>query len=111
MVIEYVLLNYLIANLDVPVYMEEPTTKADSYVVIEKTGSSVTDHINNANFAVQSYGASKQDAIDLNEIVKSVMAEFPDKTNVFSCKLNSDYDYTDTVTKRYRYQAVFVITY
>lgn len=111
MTIEYNLLNYLSANLTVPVYMEEPETKADGYVIIEKTGSSLENHINNATFAVQSYGKSLQDAIDLNESVKSVMADFPNHENVFSCKLNSDYAYTDTETKRYRYQAVFVITY
>ena len=31
--------------------------------------------------------------------------------DVISCKLNSDYNYTDKETKRYRYQAVFDIRY
>ena len=31
--------------------------------------------------------------------------------DVISCKLNSDYNYTDEETKRYRYQAVFDIRY
>ena len=31
--------------------------------------------------------------------------------NVFMAKLNSDYNYTDTSVKRYRYQAVYDMTY
>ena len=110
MVIEYVLLDYLKSKMDVPVYMEEPDKIIDSYIIIEKTGSSETDHICDAVFAIQSYGKSLQDAIDLNENVKSVMADFIEQ-NIFSCKLNTDGNYTDSDTKRYRYQAVYAITY
>lgn len=111
MSIEYILLGFLLKKLSVPVYMEEPDEKDAKYVLIEKTGTSVVDRINNANFAIQSYGASLQDAIDLNEEVKTVMEEFYYDENVLSCKLNSDYNYTDDETKRYRYQAVYVITF
>ncbi len=52
-----------------------------------------------------------EQAIDLNEAVKAVMDEFWKHHAVYSCKLNSDYNFTDTETKRYRYQAVYVITY
>lgn len=111
MVIEYNLLDFLNANLSVPVYMEEPDTIIDSYIIIQKTGESRTDQINSATFAIQSYGKTKENAIDLNESVKAVMDVMPQTQDVFSCKLNSDYDYTDSETKRYRYQAVYVITY
>ena len=111
MTIEYNLLDYLNASLNVPVYMEEPDTIVDSYVIIQKTGSGVTDHIMSATFAIQSYGKSKQDAIDLNELVKAAMDVMPQTQDVFSCKLNSDYDYTDSETKRYRYQAVYDLTH
>ena len=40
------------------------------------------------------------------------MGQLRDKeTNVFRCELNGDYNFTDTETKRYRYQAVFDLTY
>lgn len=112
MSIEYTLLNFLLENLTVPVYMEEPNELSSKYVIIEKTGSSVSDHINTATFAIQSYGASLEDAVDLNENVKSVMDDvFYYDPSILSCKLNSDYNFTDSETKRYRYQAVYNITY
>lgn len=111
MAIEYVLLNYLLNNLQVPVYMEEPANPEAQYVLIEKTGSGVENYIHSATFAVQSYGATLEQAIDLNENVKAVMDEFWAHHAVYRCHLNSDYNFTDTETQRYRYQAVYEITY
>lgn len=111
MAIEYTLLDYLITNMLVPCYMEEPEDPGERYVIIEKTGSSKENFINTATFAIQSYGGTMEQAIDLNEAVKAVMDEFWKHHAVYSCKLNSDYNFTDTETKRYRYQAVYVITY
>ena len=39
------------------------------------------------------------------------MDRMPDTEDVGRAVLNSDYVYTDTATKRYRYQAVYDITY
>lgn len=111
MAIEYVLLNYLLNNLQVPVYMEEPANPDAQYVLIEKTGSGVENYIHSATFAVQSYGATLEQAIDLNETVKAVMDTFWAHHAVYRCHLNSDYNFTDTETQRYRYQAVYEITY
>ena len=111
MAIEYILLDYLLSNLLVPCYMEEPADPDDKYVLIEKTGSSVDNFIHVATFAIQSYGASMEQAIDLNETVKGVMDVFWRHHAVYKCKLNSDYNFTDQETHRYRYQAVYEITY
>ena len=111
MVIEYKLIEYLNAALDVPAYMEEPETIETSYVLIEKTGSSEENGINFATIAIQSYGPTMQVAVDLNNSVKEVMDVFWHDDDIFRCKLNSDYNYTDTDTHRYRYQAVFDIAY
>ena len=111
MTIEYTLLDYLITNMQVPCYMEEPKDPDNRYVLIEKTGSSKENFIRSATFAIQSYGATMEQAVDLNEEVKAVMDEFWKHHAVYSCKLNSDYNFTDTDTHRYRYQAVYEITY
>ena len=111
MTIEYTVLNYLISKMDIPVYMEEPSGNDETYILIEKTGSSEENKIYTAIFAIQSYGRTMEQAIDLNELVKKAMEEFNDSPDIFSCDLNSDYNFTDTETKRYRYQAVFEITY
>lgn len=107
--IEKDVFDYLSSTLSVDVYMEEPEVKPDSYVVIQKTGSSMEDYIEHATLAIQGYALSMYDAALLNESVKQRMLfEAPDVINM-TVKLNSDYNFTDTTTKRYRYQAVFDI--
>ena len=91
--------------------MEEPKNPDEQYVLIEKTGSSEENHINNAIFAIKSYGATMEQAVDLNETVKGVMDQFWRHHSVFRSQLNSDYNFTDTDTQRYRYQAVYEITF
>lgn len=109
--IEKIMLDYLLANLTVPVFMEEPTEDLTSYVLIEKTGSSEQDHIPAATLAIKSYGASLYDAATLNDIVKPVVKSAIELDTISSVRLNSDYNFTDTTTKKYRYQALFVVTY
>lgn len=109
--IEITLLNYLDAALSVPVYMEEPETPPNSYIVIQKTGSGLENQIRAATFAVQSYGATLYDAAALNaRVIEAVLAMTP-ADGVFAAELNSDYEFTNTSTKQYRYQAVLVIYY
>jgi len=109
--VEKIMLDYLSANLTVPVFMEEPTEDLTAYVLIEKTGSSEQDHIPTAILAIKSYGASLYDAATLNDIVKPVVKSAIELDTISSVRLNSDYDFTDTTTKKYRYQALFVVTY
>lgn len=109
--IEKTILDYLNDRLDVPVYMERPEGDIDSLVVLEKTGASVFNHIKSATFAVQSYAASLYEAALLNEEVKSAMDNLISIANISRSRLNSDYNFTDTSTKDYRYQAVYDIVY
>ena len=46
-------------------------------------------------------------AAKLNEEVKAIMKGIIELPEVSSCRLDSDYNFTDTATKKYRYQAVF----
>lgn len=108
--IEAVLLNYLQERLtDVPVYMEIPENMPDKFVVLEKTGGGMENHIFESTIAVRSYAASMYDAALLNEEIKGWMLYGQTPAEVCSIRLNSDYNYTDTSTKRYRYQAVYDI--
>ena len=47
----------------------------------------------------------------LNEAVKAAVEAAIELPEISSVQLNSDYNYTDTATKRYRYQAVFDFVY
>lgn len=110
--IEKIVLDYLSEKMDCKVYMEEPEDKLDKYVLLEKTGSSETEGgINTAVLAVQSYGSTLYEAAKLNYAVKAAMRDMIVLPQIVRCRLNSDYNYTDTQTKRYRYQAVFDIYY
>ena len=111
--IETIILTALETALeDVPVYMEVPETKPETYVLLEKTGSQRQDRIDSATFAVKSIAASLLEAATLNETVKAVMDQLPElAAEIFAAKLNSDYNFTDIKTKERRYQAVYEITY
>lgn len=109
--IEKILLDYLTGVLDVPVYIEIPEHPAAEYVAIDKTGGGRTNYINTATFAVQSISTTLYKAAELNEAVKTAMYNLIYVADVSRVELNSDYNYTDTDRRAYRYQAVFDITY
>lgn len=111
--VESTILSHLNSVLSVPAYMEEPEKipKGKKYVILEKTGSSKRNNVSHATFAVQSYGPSMVDAAELNEDVKAAMESLIELPEIGASKLNSDYNFTDTTTKRYRYQAVFEVTH
>src|SRR5690625_3939434 len=109
--IEIIVFNYLRSNLSVPVYVEKPTQKPQRYVVIDKIGSSKENHLLSSTIAFQSYAESKYQAALLNEQVKEAIENMIVLDEIAGVSLNSDYNFTDTTTKEYRYQAVFDINH
>lgn len=108
--IEKIVLDYL--NREVPAYMEMPEVFPHlPFVLLQKTGSGKTNHISRAVFAVQSYGNTLLEAAELNERVKALMEQMVELDDICGVTLNSDYNFTDTAMKRYRYQAVFELTH
>jgi len=113
--IEITIYKFLDTNMTEPVYTEVPSNPPKKMIVMEKTGSSLINHIKRSTFAIQSYGKSLQEAAELNESLKEIMMDGLDGLasldEIVSVNLNSDYNFTDTTTKRYRYQAVFDIVH
>lgn len=109
--IEVTIYDFLKDNLSVPVYMERPETPPEEYVMLEKTASSRFNLITESTFAVQSYADTLYNAVVLNDEVKNVMDELVTLDSIGKIGLNSDYNFTDTASKQYRYQAVFNITH
>ncbi len=107
--IEKTILDYLNSALSVPVYMERPPTKPVTYVLIEKTGSGRQNTLNSSVLAIQSVASSLFEAAALNELVKTAMDAAIQLNEITRAELISDYNYTDTETKGYRYQAVYNI--
>ena len=104
------LLDYLSSVLDVPVVMEAPDQVTD-YVLIDQTGSSRMNHITTTTLALQSYGATLYEAMLLNKEVEEAMDGFAELGEVTRVELNTDYNFTNTATKQYRWQAVYTITH
>ena len=111
--IETVILNYLAEKLDVGIYMETPEKPPKSWIRVQKTSSTKSNHICNSMFAIQSYAGSLYEAALLNESVKEAMRfdNIGALDEITDCRLNSDYEYIDQMNKRYRYQAVFDISH
>ncbi|MEG2652220.1 MAG: hypothetical protein RSA17_01480 [Ruthenibacterium sp.] len=109
--IEKILLDYLSAALPVPVRMEIPEKPPPSFVILEKTGGGRKNGINTATIAIQSYAGTMLAAAGLNEAIKFAMDDVADLWAICKAELNSDYNFTDTASKRYRYQAVYDITH
>lgn len=109
--IEMTIIKYLSDKLDVPVSAERPETPPKSYVIVEKTSGGITDHIETSTIAIQSYADTLYNAAFLNETVKTCMENASSLDEVGRVKLNSDYNYTNTMTKDYRYQSVYDITH
>jgi hypothetical protein len=109
--IELIILNHLSSKLDVTVSLEKPSAQTEAYVVLEKTSSGKSNHLPSATFAFQSYADSLYNAAVLNEKVKAAVESLIDLNEIRGLDLNSDYNFTDTTTKEYRYQAVYDIRY
>lgn len=104
--IEKIVLDYLSDVMSVEVYTEKRGQQG-KYIIIEKVGGGKTDHIKRASLAIQSYADSMYEAAELNDKVKDAMDGIIALPSISSCKLDTDYNFTDTTSKKYRYQAVF----
>ena len=109
--IEVTLIDYISRGLDVPCFAEEPAKPPRTYCIIERTGTSERDCITSATVAIQSYGGTLLEAMELNERLLKLMRRMPERDDISRCALVSSYPFNDTTTKRYRFQAVYEITY
>ena len=109
--IEKIVMDWLDSELTEPCRCEKPDNPPERYVLVEKTGSGEDNHVDSAVIAVQSYAESLYEAAALNMRVKAAMERIVTLGSIARCSLNSDYNFTDTTKKGYRYQAVYNITY
>lgn len=113
MPIEAILREGMIAALqNVPVYLENPVNTHSVYVVLEKTGGNMVDHVLHATIAVQTYAPTMYKASLLGNQARDAFFSLLENEHIFSIDLNSGpYNFTDRATNQYRYQSIFVITY
>lgn len=118
--IEKIVFDYLrsqeIEDIGNNVFMEVPEPPPERYILIEKTGSGRENRIDNATIAVQSISRNRDNgliqAARTNEAVKAAMNEFADNSaDIYACRLDTDYNFSNAATREYRYQAVYNIFY
>lgn len=109
--IELIVKEYLEEILKLQVFFERPQDPPERYVLLDKTGSGKENHICRAVFAIQSYAPSLIKAAELNDAVKKAMDNLVILDNIGKSELNTDYPYTDTTRKEYRYQAIYEVAY
>ena len=106
--IEEIICNYLSQKLNCQVLPEKPNRPFGKMVFVERTGGNGR-FLRNTTIAIQSYGTSMYEAAALNELVIRYMNGIVEIPEITRCDLNQNYNFTDTTTKEYRYQAVFDI--
>lgn len=109
--IEKIILDHLTEALGVPVAVERAKDPSEQYVLIEQTGGSEDNHISYATVAIQAYALTRYDAAQLMEDVIDAMHKLLTLDSIGRCKLSTVYNFTDLTEKRYRYQAVYNLTY
>lgn len=109
--IEIILLNYLESVLDVPVYLEKQEEIDQRYILLEKIGSSTSNHIHSATITIQSHAESLYQSALLNMQVKEAMNNAITLDSISKVKLENDYNHTDINKKQYRYHAIYELVY
>lgn len=111
LLIEKVIYDHLAATLSVPLFFERQKDMPETFVLLEKTGSSKRNYLSSSTFAFQSYASTLFGAAQLNEEVKEKVETLIELNDISGVNLNSDYNFTDTTRKGYRYQAIFDINH
>lgn len=109
--IEKVILDYMHSR-GFSAYMEIPKdTPSYPFLIIEKTGASRQNKVTTSTFAFQSYAESLYEAAAFNEEVKAAVEDSVECREITRAAFQNDYNFTDTTTKHYRYQAVYDISH
>lgn len=110
--IEDTIRNYLEYHLSAPVYISTPKDKPEEYFVLEKTGGGIDEKIRQATITVQAYAKTFYKASSMIEEANAAMMDgLISLDQISRVYLNGSYNFTDTTTKKPRYQSVFVITH
>lgn len=109
--IEVIIKQFLDGNIKEPSFFEHETDLPERFIMVQRIGGNKQHTLKRATIACQSYAESLYEAASLNERVKDTMDKLIELDNITKVQLNSDYNFTDTETKRYRYQAIFDIYY
>lgn len=109
--IEKTVLDYLDSALDVPVYLEQPKSKPNEYVLIKIISMGRVNYINNASFYLRSISTSLFNASKLNKDVMNAMDAIISEDSISASKIGGMTQDIDTTTKTYAYECVYNLVF
>ena len=114
--IEIMIMDFLkkqnIEGIGENIFLEVPQKVPEQYILIQKTGGNIVNHIKHATLAIRSISSkSKYSAAVVNAAIIDNLLYKLDNAGIASCTLNSTYDFPDVTTKKHRYQSVFNFNY
>ena len=95
-------------------YVQIAPTQAhgNRYVVIQRTGTSLSNLVSGARIVVQSYAPTLYEAGTMSdELICLMCYRLTETKNISACRLENAYPQIDLRTKENRYQTVFYVTY
>lgn len=109
--IESVITAYLAGELNISVSGLVPSPMPEKFVTVEKTGSSTEDKVRRATLAIDSWAPNQETAALLNEEVIAAMYAAVTLPQISEVQCETDYNFTDTKTRKARYSAIFGVVY
>lgn len=111
MILEEFLIAWLARKTGYDVYAEAPEGHPTEFYTVERTGSRTANRVTTVTVAIQSWNSlSMYHAAAMNDDLKREMETLVQEPEISACRLSTDYNFTDTDSKYYRYQAVYNIT-
>ena len=111
MLIEKTIRDYLIEKIpNVPIEVEVPKNTS-KFVVFRVIDRGKVNLINAVTVEFFSYGSSKVEAAELDDLVRTAMEEIVELDSIFSSKIGGGNDDYDEELKKDRYRAYFNLTF
>ena len=108
--IQKIIRDYLVTELEtIPVYMEQPKTAPEEWVLIELADSGLTNQISAATMFIRCNAQSMYAAAALSEIVKDLMLDAVKIDAISAVKIGGERSGIDTTNRIYQYDLTFNI--
>ena len=109
--IESTLLEYLNDFSTVPWYAMRPKVPPEKYGLIDKTGATGSRKLTTSTIAFQSYAPTLLEAAEISAELRGLIEDSIVLGEIAHVELSSEYNFTNTVDKQPRYQAVYEIVH
>lgn len=103
--------EHLTGCLPYSVSGEIPANPPAAYVVVEKKGSGIKDHIAESTICLSCYADTLAHAEDLSQEVQTAMESMIYLPEISALEFGGDYNATDTTKKQYCFDVIYHITH